>query len=356
MLNSLSKLKVTIEGASHSERITLKVSGLPKGKKIDLNELQEFVDRRRAKLSAYSTKRIEGDVINIASGLENGVLTGDIFEAYILNTNKKSNDYDNLKYTPRPSHADYAAYAKWDGKEDMTGGGKFSGRMTVTLCILGGIAKQLLREYGIDVEAYVSSIGNIKASSYKDELPNKESFKDLDQSFRVFNNKDKIDALIEKVASDADSIGGTIECIAYNVMPGLSDVFDSMESKISSMLFTIPAIKGVEFGAGFDISLMQGSKANDEFYYGEDKKVYTYSNNNGGINGGITNGMPITLRVAVKPTPSIGKEQNTINLQTKENVKLVIKGRHDACIVPRAVAPVEAVVAISILDSILQEV
>ena len=139
-------------------------------------------------------------------------------------------------------------------------------------------------------------------------------------------------------------------------MPGLSDVFDSMESKISSMLFTIPAIKGVEFGAGFDISLMQGSKANDEFYYGEDKKVYTYSNNNGGINGGITNGMPITLRVAVKPTPSIGKEQNTINLQTKENVKLVIKGRHDACIVPRAVAPVEAVVAISILDSILEEV
>ena len=356
MLNNFDKLKVEILGASHSERITLKVQGLPKGKKIDLDELQAFVDRRRAKLSAYSTKRIEQDLVHVESGLENGVLTGDLFEAYVLNTNKKSNDYDNLKYTPRPSHADYAAYVKWDGKEDMVGGGKFSGRMTVAICILGGIAKQLLREYGISVEAYVSSIGNIKASSYKDSLPTLESFKDLDQSFRLFKNKEEIENLIQEVASQQDSIGGSIECIAYNVKAGLSDaLFDSMEGKISSTLFAIPAIKGIEFGSGFDLCEMQGSKANDEFYYDEDKKVKTYTNNNGGINGGITNGMPITLRVAVKPTPSISKEQRSINLLTKENVKLEIHGRHDACIVPRAVAPVEAGVAIAILDSILAE-
>lgn len=354
MLNNFEHLKVEILGASHAERITLKVQGLPKGKKIDLDELQAFVDRRRAKLSAYSTKRIEPDIIHIASGLENGVLTGDLFEAYVVNEKKKSQDYDALKYTPRPSHADYAAYVKWDGKEDMRGGGKFSGRMTVAICILGGIAKQLLKEYGIKVEAYVSSIGNILASTYKDGIPSEDSFKDLDQSFRVFDKKQEIDELIESVAKDEDSIGGTVECIAYNVMPGLSDcLFDSMEGKISSSLFAIPAIKGVEFGSGFDISQMRGSQANDEFFYDNDKKVKTYSNNNGGINGGITNGMPITLRVAIKPTPSIAKEQRTINLQTKENVKIEIKGRHDACIVPRAVAPVEAAVSIAILDSLL---
>ena len=237
----------------------------------------------------------------------------------------------------------------------MRGGGKFSGRMTVALCILGGIAKQLLKEYGIDVEAYVSSIGSISTGSYKEALPTLSDIQKLDSSFRVLKNEDKVNALIEDVASKADSIGGTIECIVYNPPVGLSDtLLDSMEGKIAQSLFAIPAIKGVEFGAGFDIAQMRGSQANDEFYYDNDKKVKTYTNNNGGINGGITNGMPILMRVAVKPTPSIGIEQRTINLQTKENVTLQIKGRHDACIVPRAVAPVEAAVAISMLDSILE--
>ena len=351
----LNKLNVEIIGASHADRITLKVQGLPKGKKIDLEELQQFVNRRRAKTSAYSTKRIEQDLIHIASGMDGNVLNGDTFEAYVLNTNTKSQDYDNLKFTPRPSHADYVAYVKWNGMQDMRGGGKFSGRMTVALCILGGIAKQLLKEYGIDVEAYVSSIGSISTGSYKEALPTLSDIQKLDSSFRVLKNEDKVNALIEDVASKADSIGGTIECIVYNPPVGLSDtLLDSMEGKIAQSLFAIPAIKGVEFGAGFDIAQMRGSQANDEFYYDNDKKVKTYTNNNGGINGGITNGMPILMRVAVKPTPSIGIEQRTINLQTKENVTLQIKGRHDACIVPRAVAPVEAAVAISMLDSILE--
>ena len=351
----LNRLKVEITGASHADRITIKVQGLPKGKKIDLDELQAFVDRRRAKASAYSTKRIEGDVINIASGLDGNVLNGDIFEAYVLNTNTKSSDYENIKDTPRPSHADYVAYEKWHGKEDMVGGGKFSGRMTVAICILGGIAKQLLSKKDVDVEAYISSIGNIQASTYKDALPSVDSFKELDQSFRVFKKKDEIDKLIEDTASNADSIGGVVECIVYNAPIGLQDtLFDSMEGKLSEAIFAIPAVKGVEFGLGFDITKLNGSKANDEFYY-DGEKVKTYSNNNGGINGGITNGMPILMRVAIKPTPSIGKVQRTINLKTKENVEIQIKGRHDACIVPRAVAPIEASVAITILDSMLSE-
>ena len=356
MLNNLDNLKIDILGASHADKITLIVDGLPKGKKIDLDELQKFVDRRKASKSAFSTKRLEGDIVHIASGLKDGVLTGDRFEAYVENTNVKSQDYANLQDTPRPSHADYVAYVKWNGKEDMRGGGKFSGRMTVAICILGGIAKQLLREYGIDIEAYVSSIGDIKASSYKDCIPNKEDFKSLDDSFRVFGKWDEINALIEKTAQDKDSVGGVIECIAYNVKPGLSDtLFDSLEGKISSCVFAVPAVKGVEFGAGFDIAKMKGSNANDEFFYDEDKNVKTYTNNNGGINGGISNGMPITMAVAIKPTPSISKVQRTINLKTKQNTTIEIQGRHDACIVPRAVAPIESAMAIAILDSVISE-
>ena len=202
MLNNFETLNVKIQGASHADRITLFVDGLPKGKKIDLDELQKFVDRRKASLSAFSTKRIEGDIVHFASGIKDGVLTGETLEAYVLNENVKSKDYSSSLDTPRPSHADYVAYVKWNGMQDMRGGGKFSGRMTVALCILGGIAKQLLKEYGIEVEAYVSSIGNIKSSSYKDEIPTVESIKALDSSFRVFNKKDEILSLIEETAKD----------------------------------------------------------------------------------------------------------------------------------------------------------
>ena len=356
MLNNLENLKIDILGASHQDRITLIVDGLPKGKKIDLDELQRFVDRRKASISAFSTKRIEGDIIHIASGLKDGVLTGERFEAYVLNENVKSKDYSNILDTPRPSHADYVAYVKWNGKEDMRGGGKFSGRMTVAICILGGIAKQLLREYGIDIEAYISSIGNIAAPSYKDKIPDQGAFASLEEGFRVFGKKEEMLELIEKTAQDENSIGGVIECIAYNVKPGLADtLFDSLEGKISSCVFAVPAVKGIEFGAGFDIAKMTGDKANDEFFYDENKNVKTYTNNNGGINGGISNGMPITMAVAIKPTPSIAKEQRTINVKTKENVTIQIKGRHDACIVPRAVAPIESAMAIAILDSIISE-
>ena len=356
MLNNLDNLKINILGASHADRITLIVDGLPKGKKIDLDALQKFVDRRKASNSAFSTKRLEQDKVHIASGLKDGVLTGERFEAYVENENVRSKDYSSILDTPRPSHADYVAYVKWTGKEDMRGGGKFAGRLTVAIFILGGIAKQLLREYGIDVEAYVSSIGNIKASSYKDEIPSADSFKGLNDSFRLFAKQDEITALIEKTASEKDSIGGVIECIAYNVKPGISDtLFDSLEGKISSCVFAVPAVKGIEFGAGFDITQMTGSIANDEFYYDENGNVKTYTNNNGGINGGISNGMPITIAVAIKPTPSIAKVQRTINVKTKENTTIEIQGRHDACIVPRAVAPIESAMAIAILDSMISE-
>ena len=234
----------------------------------------------------------------------------------------------------------------------MRGGGKFSGRMTVAICILGGIAKQLLREYGIDIEAYVSSIGDIKASSYKDCIPNKEDFKSLDDSFRVFGKRDEINALIENTAQDKDSVGGVIECIAYNVKPGLSDtLFDSLEGKISSCVFAVPAVKGVEFGAGFDIAKMKGSNANDEFFYDEDKNVKTYTNNNGGINGGISNGNPIVVKVFVKPTPSIGIKQDTFNFRKDKVEGLTIEGRHDAAIILRAMVVLEACLAIALCDA-----
>ena len=357
MFSALDKLKIEIYGASHAEKISLFVEGLPKGKKINIQELQEYVDRRKAQKAAFSTARLEGDVIHFASGItEDGTLTGEKLEAYVLNTSQHSNDYNNLVNTPRPGHADYVAKVKYKGEMDMRGGGIFSGRMTLTICILGGIARQLLREYGVDVEAYISSIAGIKSTSYKDKDLTIEEINKANPLFRVLD-EEKGAQMMEKISeakSNMDSVGGTVDCMAFNVPVGLGGpLFEGFEGKLAYAMFAVPAVKGVEFGAGFDISNMKGSTANDGFYYDDNKVVKTYTNNNGGINGGITNGMPITLRVAFKPTPSIAQKQKTINMETKENVELEIKGRHDACIVPRAVVCVESVVEIALLDSLL---
>ncbi len=357
MFSALENLKIRIEGGSHSERISLFVDGLPKGARIDKKKLQEYVDRRKAQKAAYSTSRLEGDVINFASGInENGELTGETLEAYVLNTSQHSNDYSNLKNTPRPGHADYVASVKYGGKLDMNGGGPFSGRMTLTICILGGIAKQILLEKNIEVEAYISSIGGVISKSYKDSLVSLDEIKKVDPLFRVLD-ENKANLMKEKISEakeNLDSIGGMIDCIAYNVPVGIGGpLFEGFEGKVAYAMFAIPAVKGVEFGAGFDISTMKGSKSNDCFYYNENKKVKTYTNNNGGINGGITNGMPITMRVAFKPVPSIARPQKTINMETKENTIIEIKGRHDACIVPRAVVCVESMLLICLLDSLI---
>lgn len=359
MFSTFNNLKIRVDGASHSERITLTLCGIKKGEVIDLDELQSFVDKRKPSKSAFSTPRKESDKVVFESGIKNGISTGEPIVAYVENKNQKSNDYESLKNTPRPSHADYTARMKFGDSVDLRGGGKYSGRLTVALTIAGSIAKQILEKKNIKIGAYISRIGKVDGVSYKNQHIDINQISGMDNNpVKTLKEVDSIAMLneIEKAKASKDSVGGVIECIAFNVPVGLGDsLFDGLESKISANIFAIPAVKGVEFGSGFGVSQMLGSECNDEFYYDEDCNVRTYSNNNGGINGGITNGQPLTLSVAIKPTPSIGKEQRTINLETKTNTTMTIGGRHDSCIVPRAIVVVESAVALSLLDSLYGE-
>lgn len=344
------KIKVEIFGASHSPEIGAKVSGL-EGCSFDRTLLQDFLDRRKPKRESYSTPRKETDQVIFNCGLEEEKIVGEI-EAVIKNSNQHSKDYEKTFLKPRPSHADYVGYKKYGEGFDYRGGGKFSGRLTAPMCIAGGICKQILEQKGIKISAFISSIGKEKFSNYNQI--NQESFDGsmINKDFPVLTVEDesKAKAEIEKARKDLDSVGGTIDCVISGVPVGAGEyMFDSIESVISSLAFAVPAVKGIEFGTGFDLTKMRGFDANDSFYYEEDK-IKTKTNHNGGINGGIANGMPITFRVAIKPTPSIGKEQDTVDLKEKCNTKIKIEGRHDACIVPRAVPVVEAISAIAIYD------
>lgn len=344
-------LSYEIFGESHSPTIGIRVSGLPNFK-INIEELNSFMKRRIAVDSAYSTARKEKDEI-IFDGNFDGTVSGN-FYAEIKNGDVKSSDYNELLGKPRPSHADYASFAKF-GRTDFRGGREFSGRMTAPLCIFGGIAKQILASYGIDVLAYVSQIGKVYGRSYKDGTVTPEAIENSRLSGSSLSEWEEMSEVVKGARENADSVGGIIECIVFGVSAGLGyTMAEGLESAISSQVFSVPAVKGIEFGAGFDFAKMNGSTANDEFYF-DGETVKTYTNNSGGINGGISNGMPIAFRVAVRPTPSIGKRQRTVDLINKENTTIEIKGRHDACIVPRAVPVIEAVTAIAILDSLLDE-
>lgn len=345
-------IRLSVYGASHAPTIGMTLSGLPKGLRIDLDALQRFVNRRKSVLAAYSTSRREDDIVLIRSGIEDGLTTGEEIRAEIENKTARRGDYDELKYTPRPSHADYAARMKCGMDIDLSGGGEFSGRMTAAICMAGGIAEQILDQEGIAIGAYVSEIGGIGCGSYRDEVPTVQKLQEIKCAFPMLNDdsREEINHLIAQTAAQGDSIGGVVEGVAINVPVGKGgSLFDGAEALIASYLLAIPAVKGVEFGLGFGLCALTGSRANDEFYYDGDD-VKTYTNNSGGINGGISNGMPITVRVAFRPTPSISKEQRTVNLLAKENTTISIKGRHDACIVPRAAAAVEAALALAILD------
>ncbi len=350
-------LRLEIFGASHASSIGMSLEGINAGESIDLKELQAFVDRRSAVNAIYSTARAEPDKIDILSGIENGITNGKAISARILNVNQKSGDYDKLKSTPRPSHADYVARIKYAGKEDICGGGRFSGRMTAPMCIAGGIALQILAKSGVKLFAYISKIGKVEGASYKTkEVDENLAAKTMNSRFPLLDTSHEAAMLdeIAKAKNSGDSVGGVIECIAFNLPVGLGDaMFEGLESRLSYALFGIPAVKGIEFGSGFSFAEMRGSTANDIFYY--DKGIVkTLTNHNGGINGGISNGMPLTFRVAFKPTPSIAMPQKTIDLTTNELATIQIGGRHDACIVPRAVPVVEAVAALSLLDSLLE--
>jgi chorismate synthase len=348
------KISYTIFGGSHENEIGIEASGLPKGFEISQDKLNTLLKRRATGNNAWSSKRKENDIPIFESGISDNVLDGGKLRAIIKNNDIRSQDYDlNI---PRPSHADYTAHIKYGSSINMSGGGPFSGRMTAPLCILGGICLQILETYGITIAAHIIQIGTICGDKFNSTNITKESLQNISTlDFPVENEstRNAMKAEIENAAAEGDSVGGIVECVAINVPVGIGGpLTDGLESSISSIIFGIPAVRGIEFGAGFEAAQMHGSKHNDPFCINDDGKIITKTNNHGGILGGIASGMPIIFRVAFKPTPSISKEQDSINLQTMQNTKLAISGRHDPCIVPRAVPVVEAACAIAILDAI----
>ena len=348
-----SKIKLSIFGESHGNAIGITIDGLPAGFSIDMDKIMMEMSRRAPGKSSLSTPRKESDIPEILSGYFEGKTTGTPLCAIIRNSNTKSKDYSKLKDVMRPGHADYTGAVRYKGFNDYRGGGHFSGRITAPLVFAGAICKQILEVKGIIVSAHINSIGKIKDCSFlegdiSDELLN--SFKENELPLINTKLEDEMRQEILSTRSSGDSIGGTIECAILGVSPGIGDpFFDSVESTLAHLMFSVPAVKGIEFGKGFDISKMRGSEANDEYYL-ENGNIKTKTNNNGGILGGITNGMPIIFNVAIKPTASIFKEQNTVNIVTMEETTLCIEGRHDPCIVQRALPVIEAVAAIGITE------
>ncbi len=316
-------VKITIFGQSHSAAIGVTIEGLPAGFSIDMEKLQVFMNRRAPGRSKYSTPRKEADMPAFLSGLVGNTTCGAPLTAMIENTNTRSGDYDNIRDIPRPGHADYTAHVKYGGFEDVSGGGHFSGRLTAPLCIAGGIMKQILEKEGIEISAKIKEIGGNAVQPTK---------------------------AIEEAMERGDSVGGIIECTITGVPAGVGEpMFDGLENKIAQAVFGIPAVKGIEFGRGFEAAKICGSENNDAFYF-EGDTVKTKTNHHGGILGGISSGMPIVFRVAVKPTPSISTEQHSISYEKGENAMLKVEGRHDPCIVPRAVPCVEAAAAVAIYE------
>ncbi|MBQ2739162.1 MAG: chorismate synthase [Oscillibacter sp.] len=350
-------LRVGVFGQSHGKAIGVTIHGLPAGEAIDTELLQQFLDRRRpGGRGGLATARKETDIPEFLSGLENGVTCGAPLCAVIKNADQHSRDYSELADKPRPSHADYTAAVKWGGHADMRGGGHFSGRLTAPLCVAGGIAMQILERRGVYVGAHLSSVGNTADEAFPLH-PTKEFFAALAaKPFPTISSEagEAMQRIIQSVRTDLDSIGGTIECAAIGLPPGLGEpMFDGIENRLAAALFGIPGLKGVEFGSGFEGSRLRGSENNDAFRV-KDDVITAESNRAGGILGGITSGMPLTFRVAMKPTPSIGRSQQTVSLSAKENTTLEIHGRHDPCIALRAVPVVEAVTAIVLLDLLME--
>lgn len=350
-----NKIELSIFGESHGKAIGIVINGIKPGFEIDMDKIEKEMERRAPGRNKMSTQRKEGDKPKILSGIFEGKTTGAPISMIIENSDTRSKDYSKLKDLMRPGHADYAGNIRYGGFNDYRGGGHFSGRITAPLVFAGALAKQLLEEKGIKIGAHISSVGKVKDNSFNRVNISESLLDSLLKKELPLIKDEKIEEVkeeIEKVRLKGNSIGGTIECVIIGVKAGVgSPFFDSLESKIASLAFSVPAVKGIEFGLGFEISEMTGAEANDEYYI-ENGEIKAYSNNNGGITGGISNGMPITYKVAIKPTPSISIEQRTVNISTMENEKLVIEGRHDPCIVQRAVVVIEAIAAIAMLEAI----
>ena len=348
------RLKISIFGQSHSEAIGVCIDGFPAGFRIDEEKLSSFLSRRAPGSGAHTTPRKEADKPRFISGVVNGVTCGSPICAIIENTNTRSKDYEALRDVPRPGHADYTAFIKYGNAHDIRGGGHFSGRLTACLCIAGGICIQYLEEKGIKIGAHVKEIAGIADDSFNPTAPELDKVK-TNLPIAVINESagEKMMGEILRAKGELDSVGGIIECAATDIPAGLGEpMFDGAEGNIAKMVFGIPAVKGIEFGAGFDAAKLRGSENNDAFVI-KNGKIETETNNHGGILGGITSGAPIIFRAAIKPTPSIAKEQKSVSLSGNKEADLEIEGRHDPCIVPRAVPVMEAAMAVAICDMII---
>lgn len=348
------EIQISIFGQSHSEAIGVVIDGLPAGEEIDLERVQAFLSRRAPGQHKYTTPRKEADIPAVVSGLFEGKTCGAPICAVIENTNTRSKDYSKLVDAPRPGHADFTAAVKYGGFQDYRGGGHFSGRLTAPLCFAGAVCMQILERKGIHIGSHILSIHGEKDFPMDDVGITAAQLREVTaKTFPVFSDEagEKMKEVIEAARMEGDSVGGVVEAAAVGLPVGIGEpMFDGLESRLAAMLFAIPAVKGVEFGAGFQAAELYGSENNDAFYYDEKGCVKTRTNRHGGSLGGISSGMPLTVRVAFKPTPSISKEQQTISLRKKETEQLQVTGRHDPCIVPRAVPVVEAAMAVALLD------
>lgn len=349
-----NKIKVTIFGQSHASAIGAIVDGVPAGIYIDEEKLAEFMDRRRAK-NALATARREADKVIFKSGVVDGLTCGAPICMMIENGDTRSQDYKNVQSVMRPSHSDLAAFIKYAGQNDVRGGGQFSGRLTAAMCAAGFICLEILGKKGVEIVSHVSRIGDIEDTRLDSLAPDKDINARLKaEAFPVIDSQKEsmMAELILTAKSKGDSVGGEIECAVYNLPKGLgSDFFGGLEALIASAVFSVPAVKGLEFGAGFEYAKMTGSVANDPFILNENGEVVTETNNCGGILGGISFGMPLVFRAAFKPTPSIAIAQKSVDVTQMRETELIINGRHDPCIVPRAAAVVEAITAIALVNA-----
>lgn len=345
-------LKLSIFGQSHGAAIGMTLDGIPAGLPVDADALQIFLNRRAPGQNDWSTPRKEADRPEFLSGILDGFTCGAPIAAAIYNKNTRSGDYANLKDCPRPGHADFTAQIKYGGFQDAAGGGHFSGRLTAPLCIAGGLCKQWLEGMGIRVFAHIAAIAGISDTPFDPLAPGRNSIR---PEFPVIDSDAgaQMRAAISAARSDGDSVGGIVECAVTGLPAGLGEpMFGGVESRIAQIVYGVPAVKGVEFGAGFSAANLRGSQNNDDYVI-SDGQIRTVTNNAGGILGGITTGMPLIFRAALKPTPSISRPQQSVDLNDGKVRELIVKGRHDPCIVPRAVPVIEAAAAIAIFDMIL---
>lgn len=349
-----TSLSVTLFGESHGNSIGAVLDGMPAGVAVDTDFLNRQTELRKPK-GKISTKRHEADEVCIVSGVFEGKTTGTPICVVIKNGDTKSKDYEKTKNLLRPSHADYTAHIKYNGYEDYRGGGHFSGRITAPLVAVGAIVIDALKQKGVEIGTHIKKIADVSDRDFNNF---DEDFKKIQNNpFAVLDSEKAklMTELIETAAAEGDSIGGILQTAVTGLPAGVGEPwFDTVESVLAHALFSVPAVKGVEFGRGFEFADLKGSEANDEWRI-NDGEISTVTNNNGGINGGITNGMPIVINTVIKPTPSIAKEQNTVDIEKNENSKLIINGRHDPCIVHRAAVVVSSVTAIALCDLLLQK-